>query len=261
MFPNPQDALPLPQRPNLEHYRDFSREILKACKSGDTDAIRDWANKWVNMVAQKSGVRFTRELPVAVSRWVEQVEEFAQRNLVGDNAGCRLGEAQFVIARSHGFESWARFSKHLNALAEKNSAVARFESAADAIVDGHLTELKRLVREDRRLVRARSTREHSATLLHYVSANGVEGYRQKTPKNIVAIADVLLKAGAEVDAEADVYGGGATTLGLAATDGSLRNTYSHREVVSAPQTSSANSSESWTLVVLRFHFNRSLYYY
>ena len=217
MFPNPQDALPLPRRSNLEHYRNFSRELLKACKSGDPDAIRDWASKWVNIVAQKSGVRFTRELPVAVSGWIEQVTEFAQRKLVRENAGSRLADAQYVLARCHGFESWSRFSKHLNALAEKSSAIAQFESAADAIVEGNLSKLKRLFREDPRLVRARSTREHGATLLHYVSANGIEGYRQKTPKNIVAIAEVLLKAGAEVDAEADVYGGGATTLGLVAT--------------------------------------------
>ncbi len=77
--------------------------------------------------------------------------------------------------------------------------------------------MKRLLREDPELIRARSTREHQATLLHYVSANGVEGYRQKTPKNIVRITKLLLDAGAEIDATADVYGGGATALGLAAT--------------------------------------------
>jgi ankyrin repeat protein len=53
--------------------------------------------------------------------------------------------------------------------------------------------------------------------LHYVSANGVESYRQRSPKNALEIARVLLEAGAEVDAEADVYGGGSTTLGLVAT--------------------------------------------
>lgn len=63
----------------------------------------------------------------------------------------------------------------------------------------------------------RSSREHRATLLHYTSANGVEGYRQKTPKKIVEIAELLLRAGADVNAEADVYGGGCTALGLAAT--------------------------------------------
>jgi ankyrin repeat protein len=67
------------------------------------------------------------------------------------------------------------------------------------------------------LIRARSAREHRCTLLHYVSANGVEGYRQVTPKNAVRIAEILLDAGAAVDAEADMYGGRCTTLGLVAT--------------------------------------------
>lgn len=94
---------------------------------------------------------------------------------------------------------------------------SNFESAVDAVVAGDLTTLTTLLREHPDLVRARSTREHHATLLHYVGANGVEDYRQKTPKNIVAIAALLLDAGAEVDATAEMYGGGATTLGLAAT--------------------------------------------
>jgi hypothetical protein len=122
-----------------------------------------------------------------------------------------------VIARSHGFESWPKFAKHLESLARKTSSVSRFEAAADAIVVGDLAELKRLLREDPALVRATSTREHGATLLHYVAANGVENYRQKTPKNIVKIAEFLLDVGSEIDATANVYGGACTTLGLAAT--------------------------------------------
>jgi ankyrin repeat protein len=55
---------------------------------------------------------------------------------------------------------------------------------------------------------------HRATLLHYVAANGVEGYRQKTPRNAVEVARVLLRAGAEVDALADLYGTRCTTLSL-----------------------------------------------
>jgi hypothetical protein len=106
---------------------------------------------------------------------------------------------------------------NLHGLTQKNSATAQLEAAADAVIRGDSKTLKRLLRDDPQLVRARSTREHRATLLHYVSANGVEGYRQKTPANIVEIAELLLKAGAEVDAEADVYGGGATALGLVAT--------------------------------------------
>lgn len=217
MFPNSQDALPLPQRPNLERYRKLANELVKACKSSDPVAISRWAEKWVSMLARKSGVTFKREVTVVIARWAAQVEEFVQRKLMRDGGGCRLADAQFVLARCHGFESWSRFAKFLNALGQKSSAVSRFEAAADAIVEGDLTTLKRLLRDDPALVRARSAREHGAMLIHYVSANGVEGYRQQTPKNIVAVAEVLLKAGAEVDAEADVYGGGATTLGLVAT--------------------------------------------
>jgi ankyrin repeat protein len=94
---------------------------------------------------------------------------------------------------------------------------SRFETAADAVVSGDAAALEQLLREGPELVRARSTREHNATLLHYVSANGVEDHRQKTPENIVAITEMLLKAGAEIDAAANVYGGGCTALDLVAT--------------------------------------------
>jgi ankyrin repeat protein len=75
----------------------------------------------------------------------------------------------------------------------------------------------KLLRANPKLARARSTREHRSTLLHYVSANGVEDFRQSTPKNIVEITRLLLQAGADVNAESDAYAGRSTTLGLTAT--------------------------------------------
>src|SRR5262249_40021188 len=98
----------------------------------------------------------------------------------------------------------------------KNSAVSRFEAAVEAIIAGELSTLAGLLGADPGLIRARSTRKHHATLLHYVGANGIEGFRQKTPKNAVKVAEMLLKAGAEVDAVAEMYGG-STTLGFVAT--------------------------------------------
>jgi ankyrin repeat protein len=98
-----------------------------------------------------------------------------------------------------------------------NSPVSKFEEAVDAVVSGDLPGLRTLLSEAPDLVRARSTREHHSTLLHYVSANGVEDFRQKTPRNIVEIAKLLLEAGAEVNAESDAYRGRCTTLGLTAT--------------------------------------------
>ena len=47
-----------------------------------------------------------------------------------------------------------------------------------------------------------------------MAANGVEGHRQKTPPNAVEIARVLLEAGAEPDALADMYGGQHTTMSM-----------------------------------------------
>src|SRR5262249_8799561 len=97
------------------------------------------------------------------------------------------------------------------------SPISKFETAADAIVDGDLAALRKLLGENPELAQARSTREHRSTLLHYVSANGVEDFRQKTPKNIVEITKLLLAAGADVNAESNAYGGRSTTLGLTAT--------------------------------------------
>ncbi len=93
---------------------------------------------------------------------------------------------------------------------------SQFDLAADAIVTGDSEALESLLLVNPELVRERSARPHRSTLLHYVAANGVEAVRQKSPKNAVDIAKILLNAGAEVDAMADLYGG-STTLGLVAT--------------------------------------------
>ena len=215
MFPNPQDALPLPPNPNLQQYRKIAKDLVKACKSGESGSIRSWAQEWIQDLVRLSGLVMTPTLPVHTQNWIDEVEKFAKSKLA--TGPCRLVDAQFVIARSHGFSSWPKFSRHLEAAVQDGSSVSKFEAAADAIVSGDSAALERLLREQPKLVHARSTREHAATLLHYVSANGVEGYRQRTPQNIVEIAAMLLRAGAEIDATADVYGGRCTTLGLAAT--------------------------------------------
>src|SRR5262249_47898243 len=137
----------------------------------------------------------------------------------------------FVIARAHGFTSWPKFVTHLESLAQSSSEISAFEAAAGAIVTGDTVTLERLLRENPRLIHSRSTREHNATLLHYVSANGVEGYRQKSPKNAGQIAAMLLDAGAEVDARAEVYGSGCTTLGLVATSAHPAIAGVQREVI------------------------------
>ena len=214
MYPNPQDVLPLPPNPDVEQYRKRAKDLAKACESGERGALHEWATRWLRDLARLAGDEQAATGRYA-ARLADEITEFAHAKLT--RAGCALSEAQFIIARGHGFESWPRLMRHLEQLPAAQSNVSSFEKAVDAIVRGDLAVLQQLVRAEPGLTKARSTREHHATLLHYVSANGVENYRQKTPANIVDIARLLLDAGAEVDAEADVYGGGATTLGLVIT--------------------------------------------
>jgi len=95
-----------------------------------------------------------------------------------------------------------------------DSTLGQFESAVEAVIAGDLPTLERLLHENPDLARARSTRSHGATLLHYVAANGVEEYRQKTPGNAVDVAKMLLDADAEPDALACMYGGQHTTMSM-----------------------------------------------
>jgi feruloyl-CoA synthase len=89
-----------------------------------------------------------------------------------------------------------------------------FDDAVHAIIHGDAASLTSILEANPDLIRARSSSEHHATLLHYVAANGVEDELQITPPNIVEITRILLDAGADVNATCDVYGGGAMTLGL-----------------------------------------------
>jgi hypothetical protein len=213
------DALPLPPRPDLEQYKKLAKDLQQACKSDDRDAIRIWAARWVEHIARLRN----REISPAVQREIDFETERIEhrwhrlRETKERAARCTLADAQFFVARCHGFASWPKFAKHLNELARANSPVSKFEQAVEAIVNGDAAGLQQLLSENPELVRARSTRDHRSTLLHYVSANGVEDFRQKTPANIVEIAKLLLNAGADVSAESDAYAGRSTALGLTAT--------------------------------------------
>ena len=218
MFPGPP-TLPLPPRPDLEQYRTLAKELVRACAAGPSapSPIRAWAEGWLEGLRRASGEPDSDGARRELHSAARQVTEFATAKLTGGKRRCALSDAQFVLARSHGFDGWPKFAAHVDALAHRSGATAEFEAAADAIVAGDEAELRRLLGANPGLVHARSTREHRSTLLHYVAANGVENWRQRTPENIVAIARILLDAGAEVDAESDAYGGRSTTLGLAAT--------------------------------------------
>jgi ankyrin repeat protein len=173
------DAVPLPPHPHLGYYKKLAKDLVKA--GDDRASLREWVARFASAKIEK------------------------------------LADAQFLIARAHGFASWPKFARHVEALQHAGSSDSKFEHAADAITSGDIDTLRRLLDETPELIRQCSSREHRSTLLHYVSANGVEDFRQRTPANIVAITRLLLDAGADVNAESDAYGGRSMTLGLVAT--------------------------------------------
>jgi ankyrin repeat protein len=204
------DAVPLRPRPNLEQYRRLARDLQRACQTGEPDRIRAWMQQWLDGL--------TRLRPPEMSGGIQQeIRAGVERQWRTLSPPSTLTGAQFFLARCHGFASWQKFARHIQAVATANSPIAQFEQAVDAIVSGDLALLRTLLSKSPDLVRVRSTREHRSTLLHYVSANGVEDFRQTTPHNIVEIAKLLLEAGADVNAESEAYGGRSTTLMLTAT--------------------------------------------
>ena len=138
-----------------------------------------------------------------------------QDKQIGDvrSAQLDLEDAKLVTARGYGFESWSDLASFTESVG-RDRGMLRFETAADAVVDGARDILEALLREDPALAGAHSARRHRATLLHYAAANGVEGWRQRTPPNAIEIARLLLDAGADPNALADMYGERCTTLGM-----------------------------------------------
>jgi ankyrin repeat protein len=224
MRPRGTDAIPLPARPNIEQYRNRAKGLVKACASRDSDAVRAWAQQWLEALGNQansisSGKRAedppTRFTEREIANEVDQIERDARNSHLigeGDSVACTLTDAQLFLARLHDFVSWPKFAAHVDALSHVDSPNSEFEHAADAVVTGDLAMLGSMIRRNPQLVDARSAREHGATLLHYTAANGHEGYRQKSPPNAVDIARLLLDAGAKADALAYMYGVDVTTM-------------------------------------------------
>ena len=177
----------LPFTASLGEYLVQAESLLADLRDGDEAAA--WRFKW--------------EHPRFRDRHVGEVR----------SAALDLEDVKLVTARSCAFESWNDLASFTDAVS-RDRGILRFETAADAVVGGDRDTLEALLREDPALAGARSARRHRATLLHYVAANGVEGWRQSTPPNAVEIARLLLDAGADPNALADMYDERCTTLGM-----------------------------------------------
>lgn len=195
---------PLPFRARPDQYDKQAAELLAAWRAGDAGAVEIFHTK------------HSRFLDDQIPWLPKRITDSEIRSAVLDHNDARL-----AIARCYDFGSWRDLVAYAEAVAQDGSPVERFESAVEAVINGDASALESMLKADPGLVSARSARvthfdppAHQATLLHYIAANGVEGYRQKSPKNAVDIATMLLRAGAEPDALANMYGGQCTTMSM-----------------------------------------------
>jgi hypothetical protein len=105
MYPNPQEALPLTPRPNLEQYRKLAKDLVKACRSSDARAVNVWAAGWIEQLARRWPGLKTLNKTSDIDAHAGRIAEFARAQLSSGPRTCALTTAQFVIARAHGFLS------------------------------------------------------------------------------------------------------------------------------------------------------------
>src|SRR2546429_9545261 len=131
------DALPLPPRPDLGQYRKLAKDLQRACRSGDQDAVRGWAARWVGSLAPLEGL----ERATAVRRAEGLAREIAERwrrFSVGNRhaSRCALAAAQLFTARESGFASWPRVARPIPAPEQAASTVPPFGAAGGAAGGG-----------------------------------------------------------------------------------------------------------------------------
>ena len=197
------DLQPVPFRSPLAAYERQAESLLAGHRADDPAAIDLFHRKHPRFLDDKV-------------KWLPKIIPDSEIR----DASLSLEDARLAIARHHDFLDWPSLAAHVE-LVSQQGPVFEFESAVEAVINGDIGALQDALHRDPALVRARSSRVccfdppmHRATLLHYVAANGVEAYRQKTPPNAIEIARTLLQAGAEPDALADMYGAECTTMSM-----------------------------------------------
>src|SRR5262249_41654667 len=127
----------LPFDAGVAEYRGQTEALLDAWRASDPDAIR---------LVRHPHPRFLNpEVP-----WLP-------RNVPDEeirSASLDMAEAQLAVARWYDFGSWERLSEYIEAVTTAGSAVARFESAVEAVINGNLATLSSVLREDPALVQA-----------------------------------------------------------------------------------------------------------
>src|SRR5436190_8678451 len=168
----------LPSRPDLEQLRDQARDLLQALKSGDPDAAQ----------------RFREIHPPASAAAAMEISV----------ASISLSDAHLVIAREYGFASWLKLAEHVESLQrEPGDPLALFKQA----FENHDTPLFRRLLE--------RFPEYRAKINEPIAAFDAPVITQVRTREML---DVLLEAGADINAKSRWWAGGFGLLHNAVPD-------------------------------------------
>ncbi|HZB24964.1 MAG TPA: ankyrin repeat domain-containing protein, partial [Vicinamibacterales bacterium] len=189
-------ARSLPARPNPDQLKLQAKELLHAHRDGSIAAAARIAAHHPRFIGQSA--RAVRDAHLV------------------------LADAQLVLAREYGFESWPALRARVQ-MGTRIAAIAphpRFEEALAAFDAGDAARLRELLRADPPLARARTNLDppygyfSGATLLHFIAGNPSRD--RPLPATILELARVIVAAGADVRARTLGPNGG-DTMGLLLT--------------------------------------------
>ena len=171
-------------RPSLEHCRKEAKHLLKALRSGDPEALAE---------AVKTHQRFSKN----------------KEKLQKDEA-FKLSDAQYILARRYGFESWSKLKTYVERESRKAAIppnrVSRIEQLMDAALKGDISRTELLIEYDPDLITA--TGKHGFSALQFAVESGSE-----------PLVKLLIKSGAVINFCAD---GSHSPLSWAITLGNLK---------------------------------------
>ncbi len=172
----------LPQQANIDHLKYQAKDLLSAHAAHDAQAaqrIREFLPK------------FSKLTDPAIF-----------------DTPLKVTDAQLMIAREYGFQSWARLRKHLEQPAD-HTLPLEFAQAVDLIDAGDIEGLGALLQKHPGLSRQHVTFEgnnyfRNPTLLEFTAENPIRN--GTLPANIVEVAKVLIDAGAQLPAINETLG-------------------------------------------------------
>jgi hypothetical protein len=97
------ESVPLPERPSLEQLKRQAKELLRGVRAGDAGSL----------------------------------ERCRAAGAAVDTASATLSEAQFVLAREYGFDSWARLKHHVEGL--RSPSLTVYEQLAREVAGAYMS--------------------------------------------------------------------------------------------------------------------------